>query len=242
MSEATISGSSMLDRIQAIERQVKHVRTAIDATRRARRLMLLFVVLFLAAVGLLFYQLYRRVQSPEFQQELVAAGQQHLESNAAVYQAEVQRLVEHVTPVLTAAMRAQTDKDMPLYTRALNEQRDEFLQNLRPQLESLVTDRYATILVSYEDIVIAEFPDAARPDVRERIHANLRSGISRLVKRYYVESMDRTLQEMFTTWDAFPPSDLPGPGSPTLSQQLIGSLMEILTRQISHPPSQVGLL
>ena len=232
----------LADRIKAIEAEVVEVKSAINSSRRSRRMIMLFFLLFIAAICGLFYQLFARVQSEEFQNELTAKAQAHLTSNADNYTREIQGLVDNSSPVLVAALRSRAEEDMPRYTRALNEQRDVFLKNLEPKLEDLVTNRYAEILVSFEDVLVEEFPDAADPQTQARLQKNLRAAMSKLVKKYYVDSLQRNLEEIFAAWDSFPPADPPEKGAATLPQQLIGALMEMLTQRISRPPGQSAVL
>ncbi|MEO2015958.1 MAG: hypothetical protein ABGZ53_16485 [Fuerstiella sp.] len=232
MSEA--AGVTPLgDRIKAIETEVREVQSALKASRKSRRIIMLFFLVFILAVGLMFYQLVSRIQSEEFQSELSTLAQAHLDDNMNIYQNEVQTLVDTVSPVLMKAFRDRLDEDMPLYTEALNEHKDLLVENLRPKLEGLVKDRYGEILVSFEDVIAEEFPEAADPQVQQRIQQNLETGMSKLVQKYYIDSLQLSLEDLLATWDAFPPADPPGEGMESVSQQLIGALMEMVTQRIA---------
>ncbi len=232
MSEA--AGVTPLgDRIKAIETEVREVQSALKASRKSRRIIMLFFLVFILAVGLMFYQLVSRIRSEDFQSQLSTLAQAHMDDHMPIYQNEVQILVDTVSPVLMKAFRDRLDEDMPLYTEAVNEHRDLLVENLRPKLEGLVKDRYGEILVSFEDVIAEEFPEAADPQVQQRIQQNLETGMSKLVQKYYIDSLQTSLENILATWDTFPPADPPGEGMESVSQQLIGALMEMLTDRIA---------
>jgi hypothetical protein len=233
MSEATAVGP-FADRIKAIETEVREVQSAINASRKSRRIIMLFFLVFILAVGLMFYQLVARIQSESFQNELATLAQTHLSDHTDIYTNEVQILVDTTSPVLMEALRSRFEEDKPRYTAALDEHRDILVENVRPKLEGLVKERYGEILVSFEGVIVEEFPDAADPAVQARIQDNLEFGVSKLVQKYYVDSIQSRVEGIMATWDAFPPADPPGEGMESLSEQLIGALMEMLSQRIAE--------
>ncbi|MDG1895206.1 MAG: hypothetical protein P8J37_09875 [Fuerstiella sp.] len=233
MSEAN-AVSPLADRIKAIETEVREVQSAIKASRKSRRTIMLFFLVFLVAVCLMFYQLVNRLQSETFHNELATLAQTHLDEHTDIYTNEVQILVDTVSPVLVEALRSRFEEDKPLYTEALEEHRDTLVENVRPKLEGLVKDRYGEILVSFEGVIAEEFPEAADSAVQARIQDNLEYGMSKLVQKYYVDSIQYRPENLMATWDEFPPADPPGEGMESLSEQLIGALMEMLSQRIAE--------
>ncbi|MDG2130077.1 MAG: hypothetical protein P8K08_18910 [Fuerstiella sp.] len=233
MSEAN-AVSPLADRIEAIESEVREVQSAINASRKSRRIIMLFFLLFVLAIGLAFYQLVNRLQSESFQTDLATLAQTHLDEHTDIYTNEVQLLVDTTSPVLVEALRSRFEEDKPRYTSTLDEHRDILVENVRPKLEGLVQERYGEILVSFEGVIAEEFPDAADPAVQARIQDNLESGMSKLVQKYYVDSIQTRLEGIMATWDTFPPADPPGEGMESLSEQLIGALLEMLSQRIAE--------
>ena len=236
------SGSGDLSlRIGEVEREVREVHAGLAAGKRTRLIVLLLLIAFSIGIGWMFYSLYQRVTSKQFTDGLTEAAQKHMEANQQVYSAEVQKLVDTSTPVLTKAFMEQTQKDMPKYTAALDSQRQELMDNLRPQLEELINKKYAEILEGYSEILIEEFPEAKDPEVQDRIMKSMEVAVDGLVKEYYVDQFKSQMEEMYASWEDFPVADKPQAGEAELSDQLIGFLLEIVTVKLANPSGEVAL-
>lgn len=233
------AGDALSPRIDAVERELGEVYAGLAASRRSRLLILALVVAFVVAIAWMFYSLYARVTSEAFLAELQAAGQTHLEENQEIYAAEAQKLADFSGPVLLNAFKTQTEQDMPKYSAAIEAQRQALLDDLQPQIEELVNEKYGEVLASFQQTLSEQFPEAKDPEVQERILANLEVAMRGLVEKYYVQQFQTQMQAMYETWDNFPVADAPTANDAPLTDQLIGYLLEIMTYKLANPPQDI---
>lgn len=230
----SVTNADLAVRIHAVESEVTAVKKAIKATANARRLILLFVILFVVGVCLLFFQLVKRVQSAEFREEALSRAQQHLELNADTYAAEMQKLVEAATPVLTTAVKEQAERDADRYSEVVAQERDRLVKKLRPQLNDMVQARYESGLKGLDSLLSDEFPEAKDPVVQERLRNSVELAMNHMVDQYYLDEMEAQVQTASIRWEGFPTAEAPAAGEPSAANQLIGCLLEMLTRRLSH--------
>lgn len=235
MSDSAATSTDLAIRIHAVETEVAAVKKAIQSTASTRRMILLLLLLFVVGVSLLFYQLVRRVQAPEFREAALAHAQRHLERNSDTYSGEMQRLVEAATPVLTEAIKQQAQRDAQRYSVVIAEERQKLLDKLEPQLKEAVYARYESGLSGLDILLTTEFPEAKDPVVQQRLHNSLGEILNEMIRDYYLDEMRGLVKGAVEKWDAFPAAEPPAAGEPTAVSQLIGCLMEILTRRLTDP-------
>jgi len=221
-------------RIQAVEKEVAAVRQALRSGRNTRLIILLLLVVFVIGITTLYYQLVSRVQSRTFQQALVSHAQTYLEENGAEYSAEVEKLVSNVTPVLTEALQDQVKRDMPRYTEAIAAEREELVNNLKPELKKLVQARYKSGIGEIRELLVAEFPDAKDPVVQNRLEGSIQRALEKMVQEYYLDDVDAQVASAVKVWDIFPAAEEPDKDEAGPARQLIGCLLEMLSRRLSH--------
>lgn len=227
--------ADLITRIHAVESEVTAVRKALAASRNTRLLILLLLILFVVGMTWLFLGLAERVRSEKFQEALLTQAQQHLEDNSQQYANEMQKLVDSATPVLTKAVRDQFERDARKYSAAVAEQREIMVRQLRPEMGKLVENRYNTMLNGLEGVLADEFPEAKDPVIQERLQRSLRKAVSNMVKHYYLDELEEQVDQLVTVWDSFPAAEAPSPDEAPAANQLIGYMLEILSRRLTSP-------
>jgi hypothetical protein len=61
---------------------------------------------------------------------------------------------------------------------------------------------------------------------------NVGVAMERLSKKYYADQLNVQMFALYDAWDAFPPAPKPLPGEVPLEDQLIGTLLEVLTERL----------
>ena len=228
------SATDLAVRIHAVETEINSVKKAIRAGARARLLILLLLIAFVVGVGLLFYQLVERVKSRDFQQEVLTLAQKHLENNSDEYAAEMQKLVENATPVITKALKDRAERDADRYTDVVTQERDKLVKNMRPKLNRLVQARYKSGMQGLEDALAQELPEAKDPVVQKRVRESVELAMNNLVDEYYLDEMEAQVRLADIRWKGFPAAEAPGAEDASAMNQLIGCFLEMLTRQLSR--------
>lgn len=230
--ESGSSGESD-QRIQQVQNQVVQLQAALSATKQTRNLLVLSLLAVLAVAGVLFYQLGSRLQDEAYQTALGEAAQKYLEQNTGEYMREVQTLVDHVGPVVSDAFMTQVKQDTPLYTQAIDRQRELLMENLEERLALAINDHYDRTLDKYEDIIVQEFPAADDETVRRQVMENFRVSLNGMVKEFYIDEFRTELQTLYDTWDGFPIASVPDEGDLPLEDQLFGTLLNLLALKVS---------
>ena len=233
-------GSGTDERIQNVQKQVTDLQNALQATRQTRNLLVLALLAVLGITGGLFYNLANRLQDAAYQEALGAAAQKYLDQNTAEYMKEVQLLVDHVGPNLSDAFMDQVKKDTPLYTQAIDKQRQLLMDNLEERLALTLDEHYEETLKNYEAIIVQEFPAAEDDTTRRRITENFRAALNEMVKEYYIEEFRTELQALYDAWDGFPIADTPDEGDLALEDQLVGTLLNLVSLKLSSSGTDVA--
>lgn len=195
------------------------------------------MVAFLAFVVVSLWQFYalgNQLRSADYQNRLMAELQKSLDGNQASFQAEGEKLVKAVTPVVTTAFSEQTKKDMPVFMQVIDKERSTLLDSLASRMSEKLEDHHHKLLTRHEKLFQEEFPSVQDPQIRNRMMGNTMLALDRLVQKYYVEELKKELQTMDKTWEEFPPSDKPAEGDPPLESQLVGELMDLLAIKFSR--------
>ena len=225
--------SGMDQRVKQVEKQVSDLQAALLATRQTRTVLLLSLLFVLTIAGVLFYRLGQRLRDAEYQAGLSKVAQEYLENNSAEYMREVQMLVDNVRPKLTDAFTDQAKKDMPLYTQAIDRERQALLDNLEERLAVAINDHYEATLQQYEAVLVQEFPAAENDLTRRRVMENFRRALNRMVGTFYIDQFRTELQTLYETWDEFPVASVPDEGDPALEDQLVGTLLNLVSLKLS---------
>lgn len=220
--------------IEALIRDCAALTEALAKARRVRQMVFFAVVVFVGAACVMFYNLGTRLGGDEYKTDLLKEAQGRLANNSEQYMREVQTLVDRSTPVLTAAFSAQVKKDLPKFLKAVETERDQLAKDLQVEMTQQIEGRYAKVLGGHRAVLEAEFPMVKDPVLYGRMMENLDAAMDRLVKKYYVDEMNGQLTALYDSWDHYPPADLPGPGAPSLEDEFIGVLLELLSHKLTH--------
>lgn len=239
MSKAgvTAGGGNATSDLEAIVDESARLMKELAFSRKIRRLLMLGFLLFVGVSGWKFYELYQRVRSPENLNEITRLAQTKLQDNSDRYAKEVQTLVEQATPIITEAFYKQAKQDLPAFLRRAGEQRDILVTNLQERLTTRMDEHYHGILDRHEKILEEELPSAKDPEARQRLRTNLGIVFDRMVQRYYGDELKGQLVALYDRWDHFPAAAEPtGPGEPSLEDQFIGTLLDLLAHKLTQAP------
>jgi Tfp pilus assembly pilus retraction ATPase PilT len=235
-SPQTVENPSLTKRVDEVSEELAALQQALAGARRSRLVLLLLTVLLVAAIVWVFYRFGEKFTQPAFAEQLSTVAQQRLEKNSDQYLKQLRELIDAVSPVLNDAITAQLKKDMPRYFEGMEKERDQLARTLTAQLGQRLEKHYAELLVRNEKIIEDEFPAVKDPVRRERMVANMDRAVQKLVKKYYMDEMERQFKELFATWDAFPPAPAPGLGDPAIEDQLLPEFIDLLKYKLSHTP------
>ena len=223
-----------IERIDSLEKQVHELEAALQASRRIRTLILVSLLAVMALIIYLFMGLFHKVTSQSFQNAIAAEAQTRFEANQVRYMNDVKGVVDRASPVVTQAFYKQSKQDMPKYTAAIDEQREVFLKDIQSQLDAKLKAKYSRLLVDYEDRLVAEFPELKDDRFRAKVIRSLDKALNELVTKYYTDEMGMAIGRIYENWDRFPPVDEPGKNDPQLGDQLIGTLLELMSVRMSQ--------
>jgi hypothetical protein len=222
------------EQVEALLRDCAALTRALERARKVRlALFLVTAVLVAVAVGM-FYNLGRQLRSQENLDRLRGIAEARLASNSGRYMAEVQLLVDHASPVLTDAFYKQSKKDLPSYLHAAGRQRDAFAEEMQARLAQRLDDRYRRALERHGKLWQEEFPLVKDEELHRKMTGNMHVAVERLVKKYYVDEMRGQTVALYDAWDHFPQADPAERGGPSLEDQFIAQLLEMLTLKLTE--------
>lgn len=223
-----------VERIESLEAQVKRLDAALVAARKIRTLFLIAVLALMGLIIYMFMGLFHKLTSQSFQAAVASEAQSRFEQNQERYLNEVKSVVDKASPLITQAFYQQTKQDMPKYTAALDQQREIFTQDLQSQMDAQLRKKYHDLLAKYEARLVREFPELEDEKFRAKVMHSLDKAVGDLASRYYTDQMGLAIGKIYEGWDRFPPADKPGLGDPQLGDQLIGTLLELVSHRLSE--------
>ncbi len=235
---SSLGGSSEL-RIEQIEREARALIDAISQGQRARQLLFLLLIAFVAVTCFAYYKLATRFQQKEHLDALITKAQERLEKRSDFLLQETQKLVDHTAPVLSAAFYSQAKNDLPRFLQGMQGERDQLVENLIVSVEQKLTAHQKKVLERHQKVLEEEFPAVKVTDQQAAMIANLDLAFDKLVRKYYIERMRDEVLSMFNTWDEFPTAAPPAPDDPPTSDQFIGTLLEIVKLRMAESPDTV---
>jgi len=233
----TADTGGLNEQVEAVARETKALMAAQAAGRRARLLLLVVFIIFVAVVTTAFWNLGKQLLGPDNLDALAKAGQERLASHQGEYMKELQKLIESSSPVLTTAFMTQAKQDLPKYMQGLEKQRDALRSSLEAKLSKKVDERYAEMLDRHAKIMKEEFPQHNDEALQARMRENINMALEKLVKKYYIEEMNRQMDVLYTTWDNFPAAEPPKPGGVSTEDQFAVEFWDWAKYIISHSPS-----
>ena len=231
---ATSELEQLTARLDELQRHTEGLTAALENSRTTRRLIMLAFLAFVVVSLWQFYALGNQLRSAEYQNRLMAELQKSLDGNQKSFQAEGEKLVKAVTPVVTTAFSEQSKKDMPVFMQIIDRERTTLLESLATRMSEKLEDHHHKLLSRHDKLFQEEFPSVQNPEIRDRMMGNTLLALDRLVKKYYVDELKKELQSMDRAWEDFPPADKAGEGDPPLESQLVGELMDLLAIKFSR--------
>ena len=180
------SGSTEMEqlasRLDELQRRSAGLTAALERSRKTRRLIMLAFLAFVIFSGWRFIALAKSVGNDKYQERLVDALSKSATENADVYRSELEKLVKGVTPKLSAAFSEQASKDMPLFMQIFDKERQSLMTDLPQKMSKHVEDHHDKLLRRHQDLLKSEFPAVEKPEVRDRMMANVSTALDRLLK------------------------------------------------------------
>jgi hypothetical protein len=224
----------MAAQAEAVLREAQALAAALDRAKTTRRVLFLAFLIFVVVACWSFYGLYDRLRSDRYLNEIKTAFADQLKTSDP-FTSHATSLVEKVRGPVQTVFAEQVKKDSPRYLHAMQLQTDKFVNNLQDQLLVKLDDFHDKAIMKNRLLVEQQFPAAANPRVQERLVANLHVAIENLVKKYYIVEMRKSMDDLFRYWDEIPPAPQPAKDLPSIEDQFIGTLMELLKVRLAQP-------
>lgn len=227
-STAPAEAEQLATRVAELQSRSDALTAAFSHASRTRLIVVSAFLAFVVISGWSFYSLANSIRSKDYQDRLLTELQKSVADNQDTFSIEAQKLVDHITPVVTTAFVDQSQKDMPLFMQAFDKEREGLMDSLPKRMSDHVEQHYHEMVSQHEKLLEAEFPAAKTPEVRDRMISNVQEALDRLVKKYYVDEFQQEFKLMSSAWNDFPAADVPAPGDPLLTEQLKGEIVELL--------------
>jgi RNA binding exosome subunit len=147
-------------------------------------------------------------------------AQQRLQKHADEIRAEATSLAKETVPPIADAVYAQVQEDYPKYLRALENQGDEYIDNVEQILVDKVRGHYRDFLAAHRKVLEEEFPKHADPKNIDRVMQEFENRFQKLAERYYLDEFRQEAERTKSLWAKFEPLPIPGPNEPSLEEQL----------------------
>jgi hypothetical protein len=219
---------------EAVQRATKDLESAMARARGIRLCLGLAAVLLIAVICVKFYALGMDVQSPEYQNALLATGQKRLAAKSDDYSKQLELLVERTKDPLYKAFNDQINKDMPVFMKEMEKEKDKLASNMEEEFTKRINKYYEGLGTQEQEALEKEFPSIKDPATRDRMVKNVDKAVQGLIKKYYVDDLRREIEEMQGTWESFPTAAPPKAGDPSLMDQFIATLLQYLALQLSR--------
>jgi hypothetical protein len=220
--------------VDAVLREASALTSALSRARVVRRLLLLAVVIFVAALGYAIYNEANHFMSPKYRDDLMNVAQERLKANQDKYMHHVQDLYEKNYPIITEAFYTQAKQDMPKFLQEIEKERGTLSDRLQAELQKRLDKHYETLVAKHQKTIEQELPGAKDEKMREKMTKNLTLAVQKVSKKYYVDELHAQIETLFKTWDKFPPAEDPKPGEPSIDDQLLPALLDVLKDMLAH--------
>ncbi len=223
-----------VERIESLEAQVRELENALNGARRIRLVFMCAVLALMALIIYLFLGMFRKVTSESFKTAVAQQAQDRFEKNQVRYMNEVKSLVDNASPVVTEAFYAQSKADMPQYASAFEKERAVFIAEVQTKLDAQLREKYTDILAGYETRLVKEFPELQDEEFRKKVMRSLDKAIGEMASNYYAKEMGGVIAHINESWDQFPQAESPKTGEPQLGDQLVGTLLELMSKRLAQ--------
>ncbi|HEV3341984.1 MAG TPA: hypothetical protein VG125_16570 [Pirellulales bacterium] len=223
---------SLAARIDDLERETAALTAALAHAQRTRLAITLLLLAFVGIAITAFYLQARHLTEEKYLAQLRTVAEKSLMDHQKQYLGQLETLAKEAGPALRDAFQAQAKRDFPTYLNKVGAERDQLVNNLKERLDKKLAERFQQSLDQHEALLKAEFPLADKPELHERMMNNVGVAMERLSQKYYADELNREMFALYDAWDAFPPAPKPLPGEISLEDQLIGTLLEVLTERL----------
>jgi hypothetical protein len=226
--------AALKKQLDALSRDVE-VLAATHARARHVRLALAGLTFALCIVIVVtFYRLANGLVQQDNLDRLMKVAEKRLEKRSDDYMRQVQLLVDTSSPVISEAFSRQVKKDLPKYFKIMEEERDQFADELQRNLSARITRKYEKELARHEDILRKEFPHINNEVQHQRMVKNLQAAIEKSVQKTYVGELQGELDKLYATWDRFPAAPAVKGTDVPLEDQLLGNLLKLLEIKLAN--------
>jgi hypothetical protein len=227
--------------IDALQREIHALQAALRRARLLRAGVLVAAIAVVLVVSWATLTRLRDFASERNMQALSHAASLRLDKNRDFYMRHLETLTNKVGPVISEAFLEQAKKDMPLYLKSVEAQKQPLLDNLEREFSTALDRRYGSIRPELEAILLQEYPQLKNQKLRDDLLANVDQAMQRMRKKYYVQDLHNEVNGLFSTWDQFPPAEAVGPSGVSLEDQFVAALLELLTYKLTHAQRTASL-
>jgi hypothetical protein len=222
------------EQLNALMLEVQALQGALANARLLRIGMLLGAIVVVATMGWMMLHRFREFTSEHNLNRLATVASDRLEKKKDFYMRQFEQLTNKVSPAISQAFLDQARKDMPLYLKAIEKEKEPFIGNLQKKFADRLDRRYAKLKPDMEALLKKEFPELKDDKLHAALVNNLDKGMHQMLQKYYVEDLKNEVDTLYKTWDKFPPAPLPTKGQPALETQFLDSLFDLMVFKLSH--------
>ena len=142
-------------------------------------------------------------------------------------------LVKNAGPPLQEAFTEQAKKDLPEFMKKMEKEKDTLAANLEKEFSDKINAHYEKLTAQQESTLKEVFPGIKDQKTQELMLKNIDKAMQRLVKKYHVDELRKEIDDIVATWDHFPEANAPKAGEPSLEEQLIQNLLQVLALKLS---------
>ena len=215
-----------------MERESAALAAELAAAQRTRLAITLLLLAFVAVAITAFYRQGKQLTEEPYLAQVRGLAEKSLTDHQQQYLGQLEALAKAASPALSDAFSKQAKRDLPTYLKLVEAERDQLVNNLQQRLDKKLAQRVEKSLVQHEALLKEEFPLADKPEVHQRMMENVGVALERLSKRYYADELSSEMSAFYDAWDKFPAAPKPAPGEISLEDQLIGTLLEVLTERL----------
>ena len=225
--------------VNALKKEATEIRTAMSRGRQVRLgifLVLLAVVVYFVFQYVAFFEQFTKEEKLD---EFMQAAQTEFfgdEDPETAIQDSLDQMAQSSGETVQEIFRAQVEADMGKYTAALDEQREILAINLEERLNALVDEHYEELLDQHGSILKEKFKDRSQFSEEQlgRMIHNMEEGVKVLLKKYYVEELQKQLDALYNQYENFPVADAAKPGDQPLEKQLLQKMAEMVSLKLSR--------
>jgi hypothetical protein len=226
--------ATLKQQLEALSREVAALAATQSTGRRVRLALAGLTIALCLVIVISFYRLATGIVAQDNLDRVMKVAEKRLQTRSDDYMRQVQFLVDRSSPVISDALSQQVKKDLPSYLRIMEEERDQFAEDLQKNLSGKIRRKYDQELARHEQILHKEFPQINDPVLHQRMVKNLQVAVERRIEKTYVGELQRELDKLYATWDDFPAATPARKSDIPLEDQLVANLLRLLQIKLSN--------